>query len=166
MTLDEYTGILQQEIEAGKLSLAKSKKKLDLALRIKGNIEALRNSSERTLNRSRDDLSKSEDPVKQRLYDLPFYIAEPLIDKMVSRSMTQREYEMVLKGNVRNIVDYVEKLLFMRLIDGTGKGVDFVIASNKHGHFVANAYTYARYKDTQTSLGNLVSRTRELLAFK
>ena len=166
MTIDEYIGGLKQQIHADELVLSREKKRLELVQRIRANVEATRNSDGSSLNRSRDDLRKSGDPVRQRLGDFPGYIADPLIDKMLDRSMTERVYEIVRTGTVRDIVDYVEKLLFMRLLNPSLNGAERFIAHSDYDHFEKNAYKYARSRDLQATLGSLNSTARSLVGLK
>ena len=160
MSLDEYISRLKGQIDSKELRLAEEKRKLEFVQRIMANIESTRSSDASTLNRSYADLSS--DPAKQRLDDLPDYIAMPLIGKMLDRSMTKREYEIALNGSVRAIVDHVEKLLFMRILE-TVQSDGFGDALSSYEHFEKNAYNYARRRDIQTSARNLASRARNLI---
>ena len=166
MTLNEYIGRLQGQIHSDESRLTQEKKRLEFVQRIRTNIEATRNSIGSSLNRSWDDLSKSDDPVKERLYRIPGYIARPLTDKMLDRSMTEWEYGLALNGKMSAIVEYVEKLLFMRILDAVGKRDELHFALGDYKHFEANAYKYARRSDSQTTLENLASRTRSLMGIK
>ena len=160
MPLDDYINGLKGRIDSEELKLAQEKRKLELAQRIRANIELTRNSNTSTLNRSYADLS--DDPVQQRLGGLPGYIARPLTDKMFDRSMTGREYGIALNGSIRDIVEHVEKLLFMKIIE-TARTDGLDDALGRYQRFEQNAYRYARRMDLQTSAGNLVSIARNLI---
>ena len=103
MTINELAKRLEREI-ADYDSL---KRKYGLVVHIKDNIDLMKNQESYSLNRTWEDMNKSADPVKLRLYQMNGYIGRPLIGKMLRRTMTEEEYTMVLTGTDRKIISYV-----------------------------------------------------------
>ena len=128
MSLNDYITRLKDQIIDDELNLVKERKRLGLAQRIRANVEATRNSEGSSLNRDWDGLRKSDDPVRVRLWDLPGFVSRPLIDKMLNRSMNEKEYGLVQNGTDVDIARYVAGIYHKRLLDVTLTEPDRFIA--------------------------------------
>lgn len=159
MVLDEYISRVRQQYKVHVMQAEQTNRRLELAERIKSNIEALRNSPERTLNRSSDDLSKSEDPVKVRLYELPYVIAEPILDEMVNRSMSERVYLLVQNGSDEDITRYAASIYHQKMLD-PGRDKTAKLFSARDYHHVQKYLS----PTLPVRLGRIIEQASQLIA--
>ncbi len=100
MAISDYIRRLSGEYYEHQRALDELKPKIDRVQSIADNIKQTKDGPERTLNRSFEEMIAIGDPVFLKLSSkYPSFIARPLSDKMKNRTMTENEYNSVLKDN-------------------------------------------------------------------
>ena len=98
MTITEYVKRLYQEKGRYETAIEENNAKLSIANWILSNQVRLENSPERALRRSYHEMHHIQDPVYERLAELPYYKGRHFMELMENRKMTELVYNQILEG--------------------------------------------------------------------